>query len=338
MDHEQTTHRWNYWNWEYCKNTHGSTCAFFLWKGSILLSSQSGKSRNLCKDNLEAFLESADVIDILTPSGAHGDIAIQAAKHKKHVLVEKPMEITTARCDEMIKAAKANSVRLGVIYNNRYLPTIAIVKKALDEQRFGTIISIDVQLKWNRDTAYFTSAPWRGIKALNGGGVLMNQGSHMMDLIVYFLGLPSRVYGEGATLVHSIEVEDTFNATLAFPSGALGSIQASTAIWPAFGKKIEICGSDGSIVLQDDSFLTYAFRNEKAEDEQIRRRFAPTGKMAATSFAVSDYTDHLQNIDAFLESIIKKTPFMLSGEEARKSVLLIEKLYESAEKKAPVRI
>ena len=194
-----------------------------------------------------------DVVTICTPSGAHMEPALAAAAAGKHVIVEKPLEITLRRCDRIIEACRKHRVLLSTIFPSRFHASSLALKKAVDQKRFGKLTMGDAYVKWFRTQEYYDSGAWRGTWKLDGGGALMNQAIHSVDLLTWLMGPVVEIRAQTATLAHRrIDVEDTAVATLKFKSGALGVLEATTAAWPGYLKRIEIHGSEGSAVLEEE--------------------------------------------------------------------------------------
>ena len=204
------------------------------------------------------------VVTICTPSGAHMEPAVAAAQHGKHVIVEKPLEVTLARCDAIIDAAAANNVTLATILPERFHESSTALKQAVDDGRFGTLSLGGSYVKWYRDQAYYDSGAWRGTWAMDGGGALMNQAIHSVDMLTWVMGPVAEVAGATtATLAHErVEVEDAVVATLRFANGALGAVEASTAAFPGAMKRLEICGSTGSAVVEEQTVSAWSFAEE----------------------------------------------------------------------------
>ena len=294
-------------------------------------------------DDLASFMadKDIDIVSVTTPSGLHLDSALAAARAGKHVIVEKPLEVTAARCDAIIAEAKANNVKLGTIFPSRYHAPSGIIKKAVEQGRLGKIVLADAQIKWYRTQEYYDSGKWRGTWQYDGGGALINQGIHAIDLLQWFVGPVSEVSSYAATLAHErIEVEDTAAAVLKFSSGAIGVIEGTTSAYPGFLKKVEICGSKGCITMEEESITTWKFAEEQPEDEEIRRRYGSstqTGGGASDPKAIG-YHGHKMLFEAFVNSIRENKPFELDGVEGKKSVEIIEAIYRSAKSRAPVTL
>ena len=279
--------------------------------------------------------ETIDIVTIATPSGAHLEPVLAAAKAKKHIICEKPMEVTPERIQQMIDVANQEGVLLSGIFNRRFNPAVEQLKQAIDKRRFGTLAMCDAQIKWFRTQAYYDSATWRGTMALDGGGALMNQGIHTIDLLLYLVGPVKRVSASMALLTHkNIEVEDTAVAILEFEIGARGVIQASTSCWSSTGHpaEIQICGSEGSVFLSDESFRVWDFKTANDQDDFVKNNLmqgAEIGIGANDPNAINNI-GHMRNFENVIHALQNDTTPLISGEEAMKSVELICAIYASA--------
>jgi predicted dehydrogenase len=200
--------------------------------------------------------EELDVVNICTPSGLHGEQACQIMRSGRHVIVEKPMEINLAKIDEMLRVQQETGVKLAVISQHRFDPASRQVHELVEQKAFGRLVLGNAQVPWWRSQAYYDSRAWRGTWALDGGGVLMNQSIHSIDLLQWLMGPVKSVCAYTDTLAHRIETEDVAVAILRFASGALGTIGATTAAYPGITTRVEVFGDRGSAVLEDD-LLTY---------------------------------------------------------------------------------
>jgi UDP-N-acetyl-2-amino-2-deoxyglucuronate dehydrogenase len=285
--------------------------------------------------------KSVDVVTICTPSGVHAEPAIAAAKAGKHIIVEKPLDITLKRCDAMIAAANKAGVILSTIFPSRFHESSQLMKKAIDAGRFGRLTIGDSYVKWFRTQEYYDSGAWRGTWALDGGGALMNQAVHSVDLLLWFMGPAVEVSAYTNTLAHKrIEVEDVAVATVKFANGALGVIEASTATWPGELKRIEISGDAGSAILREEDLAVWKFAKETKTDEAIRQKMASrtqTGGGAADPKAIGHHGHMLQFQDV-LNAIKKGTKPLVDGPEGRKAIELILAIYKSAETGKPVKL
>ncbi|NNF79565.1 MAG: Gfo/Idh/MocA family oxidoreductase [Rhizobiales bacterium] len=288
--------------------------------------------------DLDAFLahDGLDLVTICTPSGAHLEPTLAAAAAGKHVVCEKPLEVTTARIDQMIAACNAAGTMLAGIFPRRFNPATELLKQAVADGRFGQINLADVYVKWWRTQAYYDSGAWRGTWALDGGGALMNQSIHTIDLLLHIMGDVKSVRAETRLLAHGdIEVEDTAVAMLEFESGALGVIQGTTASWSREGHpaEVQITGSEGSVFMSDDRFRVWEFAAESDEDGRIRAEFGlgaeATGAGAADPSSI-DFRWHQRNLEDAVTALRESRESLVSGQEARRSVALIQAIYKSA--------
>lgn len=277
-----------------------------------------------------------DAVCITTPSGLHRGPALAAIRAGKHLMIEKPIDATVEGTDEILHAADKAGVRVGSIFQARFGDAAKVVKAAIDAGRFGSLVLCSAYVKWHRTKQYYTG--WKGNLALDGGGALMNQAIHAVDLLQWFAGMPSEVFGWTTRRVHvGIESEDTACATLRFANGALGTIEASTAVWPGWSRRLEICGESGSAVLEDDDIARWEFQDKQAEDEAIRKTRESTtmGSGASAPNAIS-FEGHRRQIQDFIDAIRDNRPPVIDGREARKAVALIRAIYDSAARGAPI--
>ena len=279
-----------------------------------------------------------DVVCIATPSGAHLDPALAAIRAGKHVLIEKPLEITTERVDQILDAAAAAGVRVAPVFQARFGVGARTVKAAIDTLRFGQLVLCSVYVKWHRSAQYYNG--WKGTLALDGGGAVINQAIHGIDLLQWFAGMPSDVFAWKTRRVHTgIEAEDTACASLRFPSGALGSIEASTASWPGWSRRIEITGQMGSAILEDDRITRWDFLESWPRDDDIRSlkpdEALRGGSSSPTRISIEG---HVRQIQDLIEGLRENRPLALEGSEGRKAVALVNALYASAESGKPVPV
>lgn len=294
-------------------------------------------------DKLEDFLkdENIQVVVIATPSGLHHDLAIAALKSKKHILVEKPLEITVERCNDIIEEGKRQGRLVGGVFQSRFYEAPRLVKKALDDGRFGKLTMVEASVKWFRSQEYYDSGAWRGTWEIDGGGALMNQSIHAIDLLSWFGGDVQCINGYTETIAHErIEVEDNGVAILKFKNGALGVIEGSTSIYPGFIKRLEVCGTEGSAILEDESLVAWSFKNETAEDEEIRKRFANANSTmgGASDPGAINYVGHMLQFEDFADAVRSGGKPFVTGEEAAKAVKIINGIYESVKKGASVAL
>jgi len=278
--------------------------------------------------------KSIDIVTIGTPSGAHLEPAIAAAEAGKHIIVEKPLEITLDRCNQIIAACKKNNVQLATVFQSRFHDSSLTLKKAVDAGRFGRLTLGDAIVKWYRTQAYYDSGAWRGTWALDGGGALMNQGIHTIDLLTWLMGPVVEVTAHTALLAHErIEVEDTAVATLKFANGALGTVVGTTASYPGYLKRVEISGSKGSAILEDEDIVRWDFEEKLPSDDAVREAMAnkkSAGGGAADPAAIS-YVGQTRLFANMIAAIDGKEQIALDGSEGCRSIEIILAIYKSAE-------
>jgi UDP-N-acetyl-2-amino-2-deoxyglucuronate dehydrogenase len=278
------------------------------------------------------------VVCVTTPSGAHLEPALAAVREGKHVVVEKPIEISTERADELLRAADAAGVKVSPIFQARFGEGARTIKAAVDAGRLGRLVLASAYVKWHRSAEYYSG--WKGSLKLDGGGALINQGIHAIDLLQWFAGMPEEVFSWNTRRVYShIEAEDTATAALRYPGGALGSIEATTAAWPGWQRRIELCGETGSVMLEDDHISHWDFRDEKPGDEAIRaKKIDAKMRSGASAPGAISFEGHRRQIQDLIDAVHENRPVAIDGHEARKAVALIRGLYASAESGMPVKI
>ena len=263
-----------------------------------------------------------DVVSICTPSNFHADNAISALEHKKHVIVEKPMSLTSEDADRVISASEKSGCYLTVISQLRFSADIQKVKRLVAENAFGKISFCDLYMKYWRDTEYYKSSPWKGRKAFDGGGALMNQGIHGIDLILYIMGSAKVIGAKTKTLFHEIEVEDAASALLEFENGALGVVEASTCSYPGFERRIEITGSTGYVILKENVIEKLVIDKKTVVDN--------CNPEVSNSSSVPDsigHENHEKQIRNLINAISGTDKLLIDASEGRKAVKLIEDIY-----------
>jgi predicted dehydrogenase len=274
------------------------------------------------------------VVIVTTPSGAHLEPAVAAASAGKHVVVEKPLEITTERCDRIIDACTRHGVKLCTIFPSRFADANVALKSAVDAGRFGRLTLGETACKWWRSQQYYDEGGWKGTKALDGGGALMNQAIHNVDLLQWLMGPVTHISGFTAMLAHErIEVEDTAVACLRFANGALGVIQATTSVWPGLPKTIGLHGDRGTVVIEQEDVLRWEFNPETEADRAVRQRFAQKvgASGGASNPAAISHVGHARQLADFVRAIRTDTAPLVDGREGRKAVAIIQAIYRSAE-------
>lgn len=274
-----------------------------------------------------------DIVTICTPSGAHCEPTVAAARAGKHVIVEKPLDVTRERCQAMIDACAQAGVKLATIFPSRFHHSSQLMKQAVEQGRFGTLALGDAYVKWFRTQEYYDSGAWRGTWEMDGGGALMNQAIHSVDLLLWLMGPVVEVMAHTATLAHErIEVEDVATATLRFANGALGTIVATTAGFPGSLKRIELSGSQGTAILEEEDIIKWEFAKAQPQDAKLRAEMqgrTKTGGGAGDPAAIGHHAHTLLFRD-FLEAIEQDRAPTIDGSEGMRSVELILAIYESA--------
>ncbi|WP_114750153.1 Gfo/Idh/MocA family protein [Pleomorphovibrio marinus] len=266
-----------------------------------------------------------DVVAICTHSGNHLEPALEAAKAGKHILLEKPIEVSLARADELIAACEEAGVKLGVIFQNRLKPGYLHLKKAVKEGHLGKLLLGTAAINWYRDPDYYNSSAWKGTISGDGGAALINQGVHTIDLLLDIMGQPNSVFGQVRTMVHDIEGEDLGVAVVNFESGALGTITGGTSLYPGSPERLEIYGEKGNVVLEAGEITTWNVKGLKPEsvDNKI-------GGSGASDPMAIDYRLHLGQVQDMVDAILEGKDPMVTGGDARRSLALILGIYHSS--------
>jgi len=267
-----------------------------------------------------------DAVIINTPHHLHHPIALDAMKTGKHTLVDKPMAVNLREADEMIEEAEKRDVKLGVILQSRFDPTFRKVKEAADEGKFGRLILGDAIVKWYRTQEYYKRSSWRGCWATEGGGALINQAIHTIDLLLWIMGPPRYLSSQIDTFSHKIEVEDLAVATIRFENGALGVVQGSTAIYPGLPTRLEIHGTKGTAIIEGETIKRWAVLGEK----EIILEEAKEGLKSWARPELAPATNHASLIKDFAQAILEDKEPYVNGTEGRRSLELIRAIYKSA--------
>jgi UDP-N-acetyl-2-amino-2-deoxyglucuronate dehydrogenase len=268
-----------------------------------------------------------DVVMLGSPSALHSDEGVAAARHALHVLTEKPIDVTVRRADALINATRTAGVKLGVFFQDRLKPDILRAKDWINSGKLGRPILVEAAVKWYRPPEYYSGSKWRGTFAFDGGGALMNQGIHTVDLLLYLLGDIARVQSVTKTALHKIESEDTCVATLEFANGAVGVLHATTAAYPGYPRRVEITGTEGTVAIEQDRITRLDLRNPS---EAERQREAADQNASASSPVVSDIRGHQRIIEDFVQAIEMRRDPVCDGEEGRRSVAVVEAIYQAA--------
>lgn len=287
-------------------------------------------AEELCKD------DRIDIVCVCTPSGLHLEPALTVINAGKHCVIEKPLETTLDRCDKIIDAGVRNKVLVSGIFPMRFSRVSMELKKVIDEGRFGRLVLGDAYIKWYRNAEYYKDVKWRSSFSSSGGGAVMNQGIHSVDLLLWFMGKVEAVSAFTGVLGHEdLEVEDVAAATLKFENGAMGVIEASTAVNPGFYRKIEILGTLGSVIIEEDKIVTWKFIEERDSDQIIREKYSgnnQSGGGVSDPKAISDI-GHLRQLLDILKAVDNGHPPSVDANEARKAVELVLAIYASARNK-----
>ncbi len=280
-----------------------------------------------------------DAITICTPSGAHLDSALAAARAGKHLMIEKPLEITPERCDQIILAASENGIQVATVFQSRFSPVWQRLKNAVERNDFGILSIGDAAVMWFRPQSYYDSAQWRGTWRLDGGGALMNQAIHTVDLLLWMMGPVVEVSAFAATRAHErIEVEDTIVATLRFANGALGTITATTTSHPGQDKRIEIHGSEGSAIIEEDHVLHWSDNRKSGNGSAVSAEETGRGGSGASDPAGISHRLHAAQYADFIAAIQEKRAPFVDGNQGRISVELIDTIYRSAKERRVIRL
>jgi len=278
--------------------------------------------------SLERLLDAPlDVVVIGSPSGLHAEQGMAAAARGRHVLVEKPIDVKVERGRALVETAERAGVELGVLYQDRLNPELARLREAIAQGALGRALLVSARVKWHRPPEYYAASRWRGTKALDGGAALVNQGIHTVDLLLWLLGPVARVSALLATAVHAIEGEDVALALLAFASGALGTLEATTVAWPGYPRRVEISLTAGTVVIEGDAVVAADLREARPG---LVSPAGGRGREDASTPVVSDATPHRRLFDDFARSLSDGSRPACDGREALRSLALVEAVYAAA--------
>jgi predicted dehydrogenase len=287
--------------------------------------------------DLNSFLshQPMDAVIIGSPSGLHAQEGIECARRGLHVLVEKPIDVTVEKSDALIAECEKNNVKLAVCYQDRFAADSNRLKELIGNGDLGKLILISGRVKWYRPPEYYSSSRWRGKLALDGGGALINQAIHTVDLLLWLLGDVKRVYAKSLTALHDIESEDTVVATLEFANGAIGTLEAATSVYPGYDRRIEITGSEGTIIFEHDRIIAADLKKPIAGGLDTT---AKDTNRSSSSPIVSDVSGHKRIIEDFVNAVQTNDTPRCDGHEGRRSVVLVEAIYESARTNKPIDV
>ena len=269
-----------------------------------------------------------DVLCICTPSGQHAAQAIRAAQAGKHVLVEKPIATTLEDADAMIAACRKHGVTLGVAFQSRTKPVFQEIHRLIQAGELGELTLGLVNLPYYRPQGYYEQAAWRGTWALDGGGVLMNQGIHQIDLLAWYMGDPVEVGAFAGTLHRQVEVEDTMTASLRFPNGAMAAINATTTAAPGFPPRIELYGTRGGLQVEGDAITRLSLDGREPSPRSPDTQPAPAGA-GADPRGISA-AGHTALVADFIQAVREQRPPLVDGTEGRRSLAIVLAVYRAA--------
>ena len=289
-----------------------------------------GEKHNLkVYDTLEALLADPDidVVTICTPSGSHAELSIKAMEAGKHVVCEKPLALTNEDCMAVVEASKKYNRKCEVVCQLRFEDTSKFVKKIVDEGHLGKLTSVGIHMKYWRTDEYYDASDWRGTWKHDGGGALMNQGIHGIDLLRYFVGSPKKISAFCKTLAHNIEVEDTAVAVMEFESGAVGVIEGTTSVYPGYARRLELCGTKGSIIMTENDITTWDVEGIEKPDFNLVKG----GNNASDPNAIS-CMGHAKQFNDIVYAINNDVSVANGPEDGAATVELILGVYEAARK------
>jgi len=300
---------------------------------AAIFGTNAEKASRLCREyggkpfcNFNEFLahRPMELVAIGSPSGLHAEQGIAAVRRGLHVLTEKPIDITLERADALIAEARKAQVQLGVFFQDRCKPDILMVKNAVDAGVLGNPILVDARVKWYRPPDYYSNSRWRGTWALDGGGALINQAVHTLDLMLWIFGEVKAVQAICKTAWHAIETEDTLIAMLEFANGALGVLQATTSVFPGYPRRLELTGSEGTLIIEQDRLLGADVKNPAPD---LLKRSEADKNPSSSSPIVSDARGHQAILEDFLRAIRTNTKPQCDGQEGRRSLALVQAIY-----------
>lgn len=312
--------------------------------------------RVYCSDRELIADRDIDCVIFCTPSGLHAQGAVAALQADKHVVVEKPMDISLEACDRMIQAQQRSGKKLAVISQHRWDRASRIVKEAIDQGTLGRILLADMSVKWWRTQKYYDSGDWRGTWRLDGGGALMNQGIHTVDLLQWLAGDVQSIYAHMRTAGHErIEVEDVVVATVCFRNGAIGTMTASTAVFDGFPARIDIAGTEGTAVIEGDRLKRMVLKNGQSLQSESAAVHALSVARGGTASVRGEAALRLGNTTAgdsgavwgdahreqlrdFIDAICNDRQPLIDGRAGRKPVQIVLSVYESARTGRPVEL
>lgn len=301
-----------------------------------MLTSSSGRIETVRQDfgaptfdSMDAFLEQdMDLVCVCNESGLHGEAIKAAARAGKHVLSEKPLEVSPAKIDEVIAVCREQGVVLGCTLQNRCSADYQRVKDAVESGKLGKLVMGNAHINWYRPKSYYADSDWKGTLEFDGGAAFINQGIHTIDLLLNLMGPVKSVFGKVGTLVHDIEGEDVGSAILNFENNAIGTVTAGTALYPGYPERIEVYGEKGSIFMEGGGITAWNVKDMPSPDIDSDKG---GGSGAADPTAIG-HQNHKKVLVDMLAAIRENRSPMVDGPEARQAVAVINAIYESSKK------
>lgn len=299
-------------------------------------------------DSIDAMLasEDPDVVTLCTPPNVHAAGAVAAMRSGRDVIVEKPADVSVAATDRIVQASRETGRKATVISQHRFDPSTLAVRRAVQEGRLGRLTRAAAQVRWWRPQAYFDAVPWRGSLAVTGGGALMSQSIHTLDLMLWIMGEAEEVFAYSATLAHErIEIEDQLVAAVRFKNGALGLVEASIVAYPGLSARLEVSGDRGSATIDADR-LAYFHAAEPGESTGPYGLHGDTNR-ASLELPSGDESHpdpatlagaHALQIDDFIDAIREDREPFVTLEDTRATMTVIEAIHASAATGRPVRL
>lgn len=314
----------------------GAHVSAFLGANPEKVAQLASKYGAIAHTEMDAFLneQSLDAVIIGSPSGLHAEQGIACARKGLHVLTEKPIDITVSKSNSLIAECDRMNVKLAVCFQDRFAADSIRLKDLIDSGGLGKVIMVAGRVKWYRPPEYYSNSRWRGRLQLDGGGALMNQGVHTVDLLLWLLGDVERVYARAVTALHQIESEDTLVATLEFSNGAVGTLEAATSVYPGYDRRIEITGSEGTVIFEHDRIIAADLKKPLPGGINVSQ----DSNRSASSPIVSDVSGHKRIIEDFMSAIATNGTPRCDGLEGRRSVQLVEAIYKSSNLGEAVRV
>ncbi|OWW26261.1 dehydrogenase [Zobellia sp. OII3] len=274
-----------------------------------------------------------DLVCVCNESGKHGEAIEAAAMAGKHILSEKPLEVTTEKIDALITLCKERQVYLGCVLQNRCAADYKRAEEAIRSGKLGKLLMGNASIDWYRSEDYYAKSEWRGTLALDGGAAFINQGIHTIDLLMNLMGPVVSVYAHVQTRVHKIEGEDVGAALVNYSNGAIGTLTAGTALYPGYPERLEVYGEKGSIIMEGGQIIAW-----NVEGEDPKGVSSETLGSGASDPTAIGHENHKTVLEDMVEAIQMKRPPMVDGEEARKSVALINAIYESSKRRSLIHL